>query len=141
MIPDESYIDRKYRKQLFDACTYRPEEKRLGLKTTYRMECPLCGAKGSHLVWLHHRRTWKFLCSTKSRANCQSQMEFPVLLRAWNQNLFLSYQQERFEAGTTGGKFNCPQPHLTAPRRSRMGITNPRNHQDHNQPTGISTII
>ena len=104
MIPDESYIDYRYRKMLFKVFEQQPTIKRWNPNLTYRMECPLCGARNSNLVWMPHRRTWKFLCSTKSRANCQSQMEFPVLLRAWNPELFLSYQQERFEAGTTGFK-------------------------------------
>ena len=94
MLPDESYIDRKYRLELFNSCSSAPEVKRWNPNLTYRMECPLCGARNSHLVWMSHKRTWKFPCSTKSRANCQSQMEFPVLLRAWNPSLFRSYQQE-----------------------------------------------
>ena len=139
MLPDESYIDWKYRSELFNSCSSAPEVKRWNPNLTYRMECPLCGARNSHLVWMPHRRTWKFLCSTKSRANCQSQMEFPVLLRAWNPRLFLSYQQERFEAGTTGAGFNCPRP--TNPRANRPSLETlkqPKRQRQH-QPVGIGT--
>ncbi len=139
MLPDESYIDRKYRKQLFDTCFYPPEQVRMGLRTTYKLECPLCGAKGAHLVWMPHKRTWKFLCSTKSRANCRSQMEFPILLKTWCPELFRSYQQERFEAGTTGAGFNCPRPVPTMVKRPALGFPSSRICQDQTEVTGIST--
>ena len=140
MLPDESCIDRKYRLLLFKTCTSEPTIIKLGLNTKWQLECPLCGARKSHLVWLPHRRTWKFLCSTKSRANCQSQMEFPVLLRAWCPDLFLSYQQERFEAGTTGARFNCPQPLPSTRRRPPVNLSGSRSQQDQNQVAGIGTI-
>ena len=139
MFPDESYIDRKYRLELFSSCSSAPEVKRWNPNLTWRMECPLCGARNSHLVWMPHKRTWKFLCSTKSRGNCQSQMEFPVLLRAWNPSLFRSYQQERFEAGTTGAGFNCPRP--TNPRSTRpsLEVIKRRQAQRHRRSVGIAT--
>ena len=139
MLPDESYIDRKYRIQLFDTCTHQPELVRLGLRTTYKLECPLCGAKGAHMVWMPHRRTWKFLCSTKSRANCQSQMEFPILLKAWCPELFRSYQQERLDAGTTGAGFNCPRPLPTSVKRPALNFPSSRMRSAEIEPTGIST--
>lgn len=139
MIPDESYIDYRYRKMLFKVFEQQPTIKRWNPNLTYRMECPLCGARNSNLVWMPHRRTWKFLCSTKSRANCQSQMEFPVLLRAWNPELFLSYQQERFEAGTTGFGFNCPRPQPTTHRRAPVDFPSSRTRSAEIEPTGIST--
>ncbi len=139
MLPDESYIDHKYRKQLFDTCTYQPELVRLGLRTTYKLECPLCGAKGAHLIWMQHRRTWKFLCSSKSRANCQSHMEFPILLKAWCPELFRSYQQERLDAGTTGAGFNCPRPHPGSRRRPSLDELRSAICQDQTEVTGIST--
>ena len=139
MIPDESYIDRKYRKHLFDTCAYQPEPVRLGLRTTYKLECPLCGAKGAHLVWMSHRRTWKFLCSTKSRANCQSQMEFPILLKSWCPELFRSYQQERLDAGTAGAGFNCPRPISTSVRRAPLKSCGSAKCQDQTQVSGMST--
>jgi len=139
MLPDESYIDRKYRRQLFDTYPRQPELVRLGLRTTYKLECPLCGAKGAHLVWMSHRRTWKFLCSTRSRANCQSQMEFPILLKSWCPELFLSYQQERLDAGTAGAGFNCPRPHAGSRRRPSLDELRTKKCQDQTEVTGIST--
>ena len=139
MLPDESCIDRKYRIQLFDTCTHQPELVRLGLRSTCKLECPLCGAKGAHLVWMPHRRTWKFLCSTKYRANCQSQMEFPILLKTWCPELFRSYQQERFDAGTTGAGSNCPRPLPTTVKRPALNFPSSRTHQDQTEVTGIGT--
>lgn len=138
-IPDESFIDWKYRKHLFDACLYEPEPVNWSGASCYRMECPLCGAAGSHLKWMPHKRTWKFLCSTKYRGNCQAQMEFPVLLNAWNKRLFRTYQQERFEAGTTGAGFNCPRPLPGTRKRSPLAFPGSGTHQDQSEPTGIST--
>jgi len=139
MLPDESYIDWKYRSELFNSCSSAPEVKRWNPNLTWRMECPLCGARNSHLVWMSHKRTWKFLCSTKSRANCQSQMEFPILLKAWNPSLFRSYQQERFEAGTTGAGFNCPRP--TNPRSTppSLEVLKQPKRQRQQRPIGIGT--
>ena len=139
MLPDESYIDRKYRLELFNSCSSAPEVKRWNPNLTWRMECPLCGARNSHLVWMPHRRTWKFLCSTKSHANCQSQMEFPVLLRAWNPSLFRSYQHERFEAGTTGAGFNCPRPINPRSNRPSLEVIKRRQAQRHRRSVGIAT--
>ena len=138
-IPDESFIDWKYRKHLFDACLYEPEPVNWSGASCYRMECPLCGAAGSHLKWMPHKRTWKFLCSTKNRKNCQVQMELPVLLKTWCPSLFLSYQQERTEAGTAGAGFNCPR--IDPQRASRAPVVMPSGskHQDQTEPIGIST--
>ena len=139
MLPDESYIDWKYRSELFNSCSSAPEVKRWNPNLTWRMECPLCGARNSHLVWMSHKRTWKFLCSTKSRANCQSQMEFPILLKAWNPSLFRSYQQERFEAGTTGAGFNCPRPTNPKANRPTLEVLRQPKHQRQQRPIGIGT--
>ena len=140
MFIDESYIDRKYRLELFNSCIYAPKLKRINpAKPLYELECPLCGAPKSHLVWMPHKRTWKFLCSTKSRANCQSQMEFPVLLKAWCPELFLSYQRERFEAGTTGAGFNCPRPTNPLSRRPPLETLQHRQGQRHRRSVGIAT--
>lgn len=138
-MPEESYIDFKYRMWLFESCLKKPEITKLNGNTAFSLECPLCGAKGSHLVWLHHKSTWKFLCSTKSRKNCQCQLEFPVLLQRWNEPLYLSYRQERFEAGTTGAGFNCPSPMPHERKRKPLGLRKRPKCHDQNQPTGIST--
>jgi len=135
----ESYIDRKYRLLLFDTCLKKPELTKLQGKTCWTLECPLCGAKGAQLVWLPHKSTWKFLCSTKSRKNCQSHMEFPVLLKVWCQSLFLCYQQERAEAGTTGAGFNCPRIDPLRASRAPLVVAPKSNHQDDNQPIGIAS--
>lgn len=37
-------------------------------------------------------------------------MEFPRFLECLNTELFRAYQRERFHAGTTGGRWNCPDP-------------------------------
>ncbi|QNI96383.1 hypothetical protein [Synechococcus sp. RS9902] len=86
-----------------------------------------------------HKRTWKFLCSTKSSANCQSQMEFPVLLKAWCPELFLSYQRERFETGTTGAGFNCPRPTNPLSRRPPLEVLQRLQGQRHRRSVGIAS--
>ena len=116
---EESFIDYMYRKLLFNWCDQKPKIIKSGFAPVYKMECPLCLAKGAKLAWLPDRRTWKFLCSTKSSKNCQSQMEFPVFLKVWCRELFFSYQQERLEAGTVGKGFNCPPPEVPRYRRSQ----------------------
>ena len=139
MIPDEDYIDFKYRKWLFD-CQFSPPEIVGGSGgLCYQLECPLCGSPRSHLKWLPHKRTWKFLCSTKSKRNCQSQLEFPVLLKVWNPGLFLMYQQERAAAGTTGAGFNCPRPSPHHRKRKQLDLPKRPKCHDQNQPTGIGT--
>ena len=110
MIEFESCIDRKYRLLLFRPCSVPPEVKKLNPYPLWKMECPLCGARKSTLIWMPSKSTWKFFCNTSTSRNCQAQMEFPILLKRWCPELFLSYQQERFEAGTTGAGFNCPGP-------------------------------
>lgn len=136
---NESYIDRKYRLLLFDTCQKKPELTKLQGKTCWTLECPLCSANGAQLVWLPHKSTWKFLCSTKSRKNCQVQMEFPVLIKSWCKSLFLSYQQERTDAGTAGAGFNCPRidPERTA--RAPVSRSSKSKCQHHTQPIGIGT--
>ena len=139
MMTQESYIDRKYRLLLFDTCLKKPELTKLQGKTCWTLECPLCGAKGAQLVWMDHKSTWKFLCSTKNRKNCQVQMEFPVLLKTWCPSLFLSYQQERTEAGTAGAGFNCPRIDPQKASRAPVVMPSGSKHQDQTEPIGIST--
>ena len=139
MIPDEDYIDFKYRKWLFDCQFSPPEIISASGGLCYQLECPLCGSPHSHLKWLPHKRTWKFICSTRSKRNCQSQLEFPVLLKVWNPGLFLMYQQEREAAGTAGAGFNCPRPSLHHRKRKQLDLPPRPKRHDQNQPTGIST--
>ena len=135
----ESYIDRKYRLLLFDTCQKKPELTKLQGKTCWSLECPLCSANGAQLVWLPQKSTWKFLCSTKSRKNCQVHMEFPVLIKSWCKSLFLSYQQERTDAGTAGAGFNCPRidPQRTA--RAPLVVRSRSKHQAQTKAIGIRT--
>lgn len=135
----ESCVDRKYRLLLFDTCQKKPELTKLQSKTCWTLECPLCGANGAQMVWMPHKSTWKFLCSTRSRKNCQAHMEFPVLLRTWCPSLFLSYQQERTDAGTAGAGFNCPRADPQKAFRTPLGRSSRRICQDQTQPIGIST--
>ena len=139
MFPDEDYIDFKYRQWLF-ACQFTPPHIVNGFGGyCYQLECPLCEAPKSHLKWMPHKRTWKFICSTRSKRNCQSQLEFPVLLKVWNEKLFLDYQQERFEAGTTGAGFNCPRPSPKRRQRKHLNFPQRPKCQDQSEPTGIGT--
>ena len=139
MIPDESYIDYKYRRAIFASCSTPPVEILNRSVTTYKMECPLCNAKGAHLVWMAHKRTWKFLCSTKGAKNCWKQLEFPHLIRQWNEDLHLVYLQERFEAGTAGAGFNVPLPSAQHRKREPLRFMGSVERQDQNQPTGIGS--
>lgn len=139
MIPDEDYIDFKYRKWLFDCQFSPPEIISASGGLCYQLECPLCGSPHSHLKWLQHKRTWKFICSTRSKRNCQSQLEFPVLLKVWNPGLFLMYQQERAAAGTAGAGFNCPRPSPHRRQRKQLDLPPRPKRHDQNQPIGIST--
>lgn len=141
MIAGESCIDRKYRLLLFKSCSVAPEVKQWNPHVSWRIECPLCGARNSTLIWMPSKSTWKFFCSTSSSRNCQSQMEFPILLKTWCHDLFLSYQQERFEAGTTGAGFNCPRPTSDRPRRTLREDRRGSRCKRHNEPTGISTTL
>ena len=135
----ESWTDRKYRLLLFDTFLKKPEQTKLQGKTCWTLECPLCGAKGAQLVELPHKSTWKFLCSTKSRKNCQVQMELPVLLKTWCPSLFLSYQQERTDAGTAGAGFNCPRIDPQRAPRAPLSRSSKSKCQHHTQAIGIST--
>ena len=139
MIELESCIDRKYRLLLFKSRSVPPEVKKLNPYPLWQMECHLCGARKSTLIWMPSKSTWKFFCNTSTSRNCQAQMEFPILLKRWCPELFLSYQQDRFEAGTTGAGFNCPRPTSDRPRRAlKVDVRrSKRKHRDN--PVGIST--
>ena len=139
IIPDESYIDMKYRLWMFKVLGCEPESKVGHPNVLQRVTCPICDGRNGSMVWMPHKKTWKFLCDTKNPKNCHSHMEFPVLLRAWNPSLFKSYQQERLEAGTTGAGFNCPRPQPGTRRRAPLAFPSSGKHQIQNQPVGIST--
>ena len=113
----ESSVDRKYRQKLFEYCLKKPVPVPVPGVPQWRLECPLCGASGSSLVWLPARSTYKFLCSTKSPSNCRVQVEFPILLKMWNLPLYYQCLQEREEEGAAGAGFNVPKASQVLPRR------------------------
>jgi len=122
----ESLVDRKYRLALFDSCPKKPVMTGSPGNPSWKMECPLCGAAGSSLVWMPARNTYKFLCATKNSKNsrnCGVQVEFPILLKRWNLPLYRQYLQEREEEGTAGSGFNVPRASEVMPqRRSRRHL-------------------
>jgi len=119
----ESIVDRKYRLALFDTCLRKPVPNGTPGVPRWKLECPLCGAAGASLVWMPSRSTNKFFCSSRNSRNCGAQMEFPVLLKAWNLPLYRQYLQEREEAGTAGVGFNVPLASQVMPqRRSRRRL-------------------
>ena len=90
--------------------------------------------KKSTLVWMPDRQTYKFFCSKSNRLACGSACEFPVLLKIWNQPLWMAYLGEREEEGTAGAGWNVPKASLMnqTPRpRKKRGC---RNRQVPNQP-------
>ena len=87
---------------------------------TYRLHCPLCDARGSTLVWMAEKSTWKFFCNPYNHRNCQKQLEFPQLLKQWNSELYVTYLQERNDAGLCGAGTNCPLPDPSAHRRAPL---------------------
>jgi len=117
----ESYVDRKYRLYLFSSCLVKPAFVGTPNCAKWRLECPLCGFAGAHLIWLPGRNTFKFLCSAKSAKSCATHAEFPVLLKMWNLSLYRAYLQEREEEGTAGAGFNVPLASQVLPQRRSSG--------------------
>jgi hypothetical protein len=105
----ESFIDHKYRRKVFEYLPKKPVFTGSPAIPKWKLECPLCGAPGASMVWIEHRNTFKFLCSSSRRQNCGVHAEFPILLKRWNVGLFAQYLQEREEEGSTGPGFNCPR--------------------------------
>ena len=95
---DELLVDRKYRLRLFQYLDEKPEFTGTPYKPKWKLECPICGAKKSTLVWTD-RQTYKFFCSKSNRSACGIACEFPVLLKIWNQLLWMAYLEEREEKG------------------------------------------
>ena len=118
-LPNESFIDRKYRSHLFRSLKVNQQPVRW-TPMTYRLRCPLCDARGSTLVWMAEKSTWKFFCNPYNHRNCQKQLEFPQLLKQWNSELYVSYLQERNDAGLFGAGTNCPLPDPSAHRRAPL---------------------
>lgn len=113
----ESFIDRRYRLELFRYCIGKPVMTGSPVTPKWKLECPLCGASGASLVWLQAKGTYKFLCSSRNSSNCRVHVEFPVLLKMWNPSLHRQYLQEREQEGTAGAGFNVPLASQVLPQR------------------------
>ena len=112
---DELLVDRKYRLLLFQYLDKKPEFIGTPYKPKWQLECPICGAQKSTLVWMPDRQTYKFFCSKSNRLACGSACEFPVLLKIWNQPLWFEFLEEREEEGTAGAGWNVPKVSLLNP--------------------------
>jgi hypothetical protein len=107
---DESLVDYKYRRHLFKYLDKPPETVGVrGHRPTYKMECPLCGAKKATMVWCPDLSTYKFFCSKTNRRACGVSCQFPVLLKVWNPPLYRMYLDEREAEGTAGAGWNVPR--------------------------------
>lgn len=115
---DESLVDYKYRRHLFKYLDKPPET--VGVRChrpTYKMECPLCGAKKATMVWCPDLSTYKFFCSKTNRRACGISCQFPVLLKVWNPPLYRFYLEEREAEGTAGAGWNVPKASALYPNR------------------------
>ena len=115
----ESNIDKKYRDLLFQFSLGDIKETKKTRVPKYEFACPFCSAdrkgskknsKCSALFWVENRGCFKFQCFNAGSYECKYPMEFPKFLERYNPALFREYQWERFHAGTTGGRWNCPHP-------------------------------
>lgn len=116
----ESNIDKKYRELLFQYSLDNPKQSLNTRVLKYEFPCPFCSAhrknskknsKCSALFWVEPRGCFKFQCLNTGSYECKYPMEFPKFLERLNPVLFREYQKERFHAGTTGGRWNCPSPY------------------------------
>jgi hypothetical protein len=117
----KSLVESKYLSMLLKCSYNQPKFTGSPSKPLWELDCPLCGGRKSQLVWMDSRSTYKFICPTgKSKTNCGFAGEFQVLLKAWNQPLWIQYLQEREAEGTAGLGWNCPKASQVVPgRRSR----------------------
>jgi hypothetical protein len=115
----ESSIDKKYRELLFQSSLGSIKESRNTRILKYEFPCPFCSAarkgakknsKCSALHWVDGRGCFRFQCFNGGSGVCSERLEFPGFLEQLNLGLFREYQWERFHAGTTGGRWNCPHP-------------------------------
>lgn len=114
---NETLTDFKYRQLLFKCLDRQPEFIGTYKNPKWELDCPICGAKRSKLVWIDRRSTYKFICPSNSRRNCGLHAEFPILLKVWNPPLYLQFLQEREEEGTAGAGWNVPRSSLLTPHR------------------------
>ena len=145
----ESTIDGRYRELLFQ---YYLRDVTLGSMYRGRMKwifrCPFCSPfartegrkkhkKGS-LLWMPEQHSWFFSCAKKGSAECMNNMTFPNLIRALNPDLYLRYQLEREQSGTTGKGHNCSAPDWTPLNKTEMFRSNGR--QDQQRSTDLSKV-
>jgi len=89
-------------------------------ESSFSFPCPFCShlrkkdykrnAKCAGLYWVEKRGCYRFGCHNKGSEICKDTLEYPRFLEELDKNLFREYQLERFHAGTTGGRWNCPHP-------------------------------
>ena len=115
----ESNIDKKYRELIFQYSLEDIKEAKNTRVQKFEFPCPFCsaGRKGgkkkarcSALFWVESRGCFRFGCFNAGSNDCNSSKEFPQFLERLTPGLFREYQLERFNAGTTGGRWNCPHP-------------------------------
>jgi hypothetical protein len=115
----ESNIDKKYRDLLFQYSLGDIKQSKNTRVAKYEFLCPFCSShrkgskknsKCSALFWVENRGCFRFQCFNAGSPLCSYSMEFPGFLERINPGLFREYQWERFHAGTTGGRWNCPHP-------------------------------
>ena len=137
---NELFVDRKYRLLLFQYLDKKPEFTGTPFKPKWQLECSICGAKKSTLVWMPDRQTYKFFCSKPNRCACGHPCEFPVLLKIWNKPLWFEFLEEREEEGTAGAGWNVPKVSLMnlspCPRKQRLRFNRkaPRQHKTDGKP-------
>lgn len=120
---EESFIDHKYRRILFQYLDKPPEFIGTPHKGKWQLECPLCGAKKATMVWCSELSAYKFFCSKTNARACGISCQFPVLLKVWNLPLYQVYLDEREAAGTAGAGWNVPKSSVMNPtRRSRRQL-------------------
>ena len=115
----EGNIDKKYRELIFLYSLGDIKESQNTRVPKFEFLCPFCSAhrksskknsKCSALFWVENRGCFAFQCFNAGHDHCKSKVEFPGFLERYNPGLFREYQWERFQAGTTGGRWNCPHP-------------------------------
>jgi len=69
------------------------------------------------MVWCPDLSTYKFFCSKTNSKACGISCQFPVLLKVWNEPLYLMYLDEREAEGTAGAGWNVPKASAMYPTR------------------------
>ena len=113
----ETDIDRKYRELVFRFYLQGDIKTSCNGILKHEFACPFCSefrknaskkrAKCSSLYWVDPRNCYRFSCKNDT---CEYKAEFPGFLEKLDPGLFREYQKERYHAGTTGGRWNCPHP-------------------------------